>query len=168
MSSFTTSESGAVTVDWVVLTAALVGLGLATMAVVSAGVEDLSDDVQNQMSGYVIKTAFETGSTAFDTSSYDALRTTWYNDQTNIIGLAPRDEAHAIGGYENRINNVRTRIGNGEQTSAYAEIERALAYIDFANDSGYDMTSAYDNVGTLEDVLVEYETAFGCRQMSCT
>ena len=42
--NFAKSESGAVTVDWVVLTAAIVGLGLAVMAVVSAGVEDLSGD----------------------------------------------------------------------------------------------------------------------------
>ena len=38
MMTFAKSESGAVTVDWVVLTAALVGLGLAVMAVVSSGV----------------------------------------------------------------------------------------------------------------------------------
>jgi Flp pilus assembly pilin Flp len=43
--NFATSESGAVTVDWVVLTAALVGLGLAVMAVVSGGVENLSADI---------------------------------------------------------------------------------------------------------------------------
>ncbi len=43
--SFISSESGAVTVDWVVLTAALVGLGLAVMAVVSGGVENLSTDI---------------------------------------------------------------------------------------------------------------------------
>jgi Flp pilus assembly pilin Flp len=43
--SFISSESGAVTVDWVVLTAALVGLGLAVMSVVSGGVENLSNDI---------------------------------------------------------------------------------------------------------------------------
>ncbi|MBY4895042.1 hypothetical protein KUL25_19965 [Rhodobacteraceae bacterium N5(2021)] len=43
--NFAADESGAVTVDWVVLTAALVGLGLAVMAVVSGGVEDLSTEV---------------------------------------------------------------------------------------------------------------------------
>ncbi|MEX3016472.1 hypothetical protein [Gymnodinialimonas hymeniacidonis] len=47
--NFAKSESGAVTVDWVVLTAALVGLGLAVMAVVSAGVENLSDDIGNSL-----------------------------------------------------------------------------------------------------------------------
>jgi len=43
--NFASSESGAVTVDWVVLTAAIVGLGLAVMAVVSGGVENLSNDI---------------------------------------------------------------------------------------------------------------------------
>ncbi len=49
--NFATSESGAVTVDWVVLTAAIVGLGLAVMAVVSGGVEDLSNDISTSLSG---------------------------------------------------------------------------------------------------------------------
>lgn len=43
--NFALDDSGAVTVDWVVLTAALVGLGLAVMAVVSGGVENLSTDI---------------------------------------------------------------------------------------------------------------------------
>jgi Flp pilus assembly pilin Flp len=43
--TFLSDESGAVTVDWVVLTAAIVGLGLAVMSVVSGGVEDLSGDI---------------------------------------------------------------------------------------------------------------------------
>ncbi|QBY01185.1 hypothetical protein E2K80_10990 [Rhodophyticola sp. CCM32] len=45
MTSFWADESGAVTVDWVVLTAALVGLGLAVISVVSGGMEDLSTDI---------------------------------------------------------------------------------------------------------------------------
>jgi len=47
--SFVDSECGAVTVDWVVLTAALVGLGLAVMAVVSGGVEDLSGNISTTL-----------------------------------------------------------------------------------------------------------------------
>ncbi|PWK59419.1 hypothetical protein C7455_108187, partial [Roseicyclus mahoneyensis] len=47
--NFANSESGAVTVDWVVLTAALVGLGLAVMAVVSGGVENLSTDIAQEL-----------------------------------------------------------------------------------------------------------------------
>jgi Flp pilus assembly pilin Flp len=51
--NFAKSESGAVTVDWVVLTAALVGLGLAVMAVVSSGVENLGTDIRNSLASTV-------------------------------------------------------------------------------------------------------------------
>jgi Flp pilus assembly pilin Flp len=47
--SFVSDESGAVTVDWVVLTAAIVGLGLAVISVVSGGIEDLSGDISNSL-----------------------------------------------------------------------------------------------------------------------
>ncbi|UWQ22922.1 Flp family type IVb pilin [Jannaschia sp. W003] len=47
--TFSADESGAVTVDWVVLTAALVGLGLAVMGVVSGGVENLSNNIQGTL-----------------------------------------------------------------------------------------------------------------------
>ena len=47
--NFILAEDGAVTVDWVVLTAALVGLGLAVMAVVSGGVENLSGDIAQEL-----------------------------------------------------------------------------------------------------------------------
>lgn len=57
--NFLSNDSGAVTVDWVVLTAALVGLGLATMSVVSSGVEDVSGDIDSQLGqDHIIRTSF--------------------------------------------------------------------------------------------------------------
>lgn len=58
--TFLNSESGAVTVDWVVLTAAIVGLGLAVMAVVSNGVADLSGDIEAQLTSQTITSSFTT------------------------------------------------------------------------------------------------------------
>jgi Flp pilus assembly pilin Flp len=53
---FKSDESGAVTVDWVVLTAAIVGLGMVVMTTVGGGIEDLGDtvvtDLQGRSSGY--------------------------------------------------------------------------------------------------------------------
>lgn len=46
---FLRSESGAVTVDWVVLTAAAVGLGLATIGVVSNGVESAANETADAL-----------------------------------------------------------------------------------------------------------------------
>ncbi len=56
--NFKNDESGAVTVDWVVLTAAIVGLGIAVLAAVSDGVENLSSDIDTQLSGQSISTSF--------------------------------------------------------------------------------------------------------------
>ncbi|MAN14411.1 hypothetical protein [Alterinioella nitratireducens] len=58
LARFLADDAGAVTVDWVVLTAGLVGLGLATTAVVSAGVEDVSGDTSGVMTDYEIETSF--------------------------------------------------------------------------------------------------------------
>ena len=56
--NFKNDESGAVTVDWVVLTAAIVGLGIAVLAAVSDGVDNLSSDIDTQLSGQAISTTF--------------------------------------------------------------------------------------------------------------
>jgi hypothetical protein len=66
------SEDGAVTVDWVVLTAALVGLGLAVMAVVSGGTEDLSNDIDGQLLAQEITTEFASALTTVDITPLNA------------------------------------------------------------------------------------------------
>ncbi|TCP62274.1 hypothetical protein EV663_102118 [Rhodovulum bhavnagarense] len=47
--NFRDDESGAVTVDWVVLTAAIVGLGLAVLTTVGGGVETLAGKIQTNL-----------------------------------------------------------------------------------------------------------------------
>ncbi|SDY82465.1 hypothetical protein SAMN05444004_103234 [Jannaschia faecimaris] len=55
---FLASESGAVTVDWVVLTAALVGIGMSVLSVVSGGVESLASEIAQFLANIEIKTRF--------------------------------------------------------------------------------------------------------------
>ena len=47
---FSKDESGAVTVDWVVLTAAIVGLGIAVIATVRTGVNALGTKISGALS----------------------------------------------------------------------------------------------------------------------
>jgi Flp pilus assembly pilin Flp len=47
--NFRADEDGAVTVDWVVLTAAIVGLGIAVLTTVSGGAEDLAGDIGDEL-----------------------------------------------------------------------------------------------------------------------
>ena len=52
---FLNDESGAVTVDWVVLTAAIVGLGIAVLASVSGGTKDLAGSISTSLSNASVK-----------------------------------------------------------------------------------------------------------------
>lgn len=49
LKSFLISEAGAVTVDWVVLAAAITGLGMASVAAVRSGTSALADDVETSL-----------------------------------------------------------------------------------------------------------------------
>jgi Flp pilus assembly pilin Flp len=53
---FRNDEDGAVTVDWVVLTAAIVGLGVAVMATVKQGSNDLADRISEGLGEIAIVT----------------------------------------------------------------------------------------------------------------
>lgn len=44
------NQSGAITIDWVVLMAALVGLGVAILSTVQTGVQDISADLSVYLS----------------------------------------------------------------------------------------------------------------------
>lgn len=61
--SFAADESGAVTVDWVVLTAAIVGLGIAVIASVRGGVEDLGTAIATALDASVTPLCDIPGST---------------------------------------------------------------------------------------------------------
>ena len=46
---FSKDESGAVTVDWVVLTAALVGIALVVINTIKVGINEASTDIKNEL-----------------------------------------------------------------------------------------------------------------------
>lgn len=52
--NFSKDEDGAVTVDWVVLTAAVVGLGIAGVSTVNQGIGDLATTIQGSLTGAAI------------------------------------------------------------------------------------------------------------------
>ncbi|MEL6585513.1 MAG: hypothetical protein AAFQ50_02460 [Pseudomonadota bacterium] len=66
-SAFLAAEDGAVTVDWVVLTAALVGLGLAVATVISQGLSDLSNDTSAQLADQNVLMRFASVGNLFNT-----------------------------------------------------------------------------------------------------
>ncbi|WP_376876992.1 hypothetical protein [Albirhodobacter sp. R86504] len=55
---FNAEEEGAVTVDWVVLTAAVVGLGAAALSMVTKGTGKASTSIDAHLSSITIKSTF--------------------------------------------------------------------------------------------------------------
>ena len=56
--AFLEDESGAVTVDWVVLTAAIVGLGIAVMTTVGAGTTAYADKISSHLANRSVTTTY--------------------------------------------------------------------------------------------------------------
>ena len=54
LTNFLRDENGAVTVDWVVLTAAIVGLGIAVLTSVASGTTNLAGDVEHELGDIAI------------------------------------------------------------------------------------------------------------------
>ncbi len=54
--NFHNDESGAVTVDWVVLTAAIVGLGIAVVASISGGITELGGTISSALGDATVNT----------------------------------------------------------------------------------------------------------------
>ena len=57
--NFKNDESGAVTVDWVVLTAAIVGLGVAVLSSITAPVEDIAKSISTELNAVTIDTTMD-------------------------------------------------------------------------------------------------------------
>ena len=55
---FDREEAGAVTVDWVVLTAAIVGLGIAVLTTVGGATDDYGQTIGSHLSSQGIKTTY--------------------------------------------------------------------------------------------------------------
>ena len=88
MTGFWTEQSGAVTVDWTVLTAAIVGLGLTSVAAVRTGTGDLGTDIQGSL-----EDAFVAGNTYLQGSGFDPAGLTWWPGRPENGGA----EAHWYG-----------------------------------------------------------------------
>ena len=56
--TFAKAEDGAVPVDWVVLTAAIVGLGIAILTTVGGATDDYADEIGDHLSSLGIKTTY--------------------------------------------------------------------------------------------------------------
>ena len=103
---FRASESGAVTVDWVVLTSAIVGIAMAVIILISGGVREASNNI---LGGINTNWSFNFG--VKNAESYFDFGIAAYPDDQHEAWLSARLEvdADAPNGYEYDPNFTATR-----------------------------------------------------------
>ncbi|PIV73282.1 MAG: hypothetical protein COW55_13605 [Rhodobacteraceae bacterium CG17_big_fil_post_rev_8_21_14_2_50_65_11] len=118
---FLRCESGAITVDWVVLTAATAGMALAATAVIEDGIATLASNLDAELRSQQISDAF----VVFQSSHFDAL----YD-----AGTITEDAAEALFMVANEMTNAEILSGLEDGLLAYndgtltdAEVARLVA-----------------------------------------
>lgn len=122
---FLRNESGAVTVDWVVLTAAVVALALTSAVVVSSGAEELADDISSSLSGaHVAGVGAEDDAPMWGYDwAYD-----WGDDTTTHahwreVYLPPLTDAQLLGEFETMISEGHEGLGASMDMAYFTLVE---------------------------------------------
>ena len=163
MNDFLQDETGAVTVDWVVLTAALVGLGLAVVIVVRTGVGTQSQAIDDQLeSDSIIKTSFSalgatTQLSASDVSSLQDAANGWSNEKLQEEYTAANDDvasgfdawksgvddgSYTLDGdnYVDASDGNRVIVSESDYNASLLSHETASVYADEARQRGVTLT----------------------------
>lgn len=138
---FLQSENGAVTVDWVVLTAAIVGLGLAVMAVVTGGVADLSGDTEATLA------SIEPDS-MYDWVGGDLMTNSGWGD----LGIfSPRQSAS---GAESYAQSVLDSNG-GDYQAAYDQLYQQALDMTYADGESVDDFGAFEALAASNGATID-------------
>ena len=140
---FFAEESGAVTVDWVVLTAGIVGIGLSTMALVSAGVEDLSGDVRTQTASIDPGTMYDWATGAMANSGWGNLAI--YSDDQTAQGA----EEYAAWVLEEH---------NGDWQAAYDQLYQQAMNMTYSGGESIDDFGAFEALAAANGITLETGT----------
>lgn len=151
MKHFITEETGAVTVDWVVLTAALVGLGLATMSVVSGGVENVSGDTARQLALLDVQQSPFTSLQGFTIDGFthaidDGLTESTYADYSG--------DSYTDTEVETFLADLHTQLSAGSAATNDVHVDQYAGAYAAAQDRGIDV-SGYTDPSEFSDIYHE-------------
>ena len=152
---FLQSESGAVTVDWVVLTAALVGLGLAVMAVVSGGAENLSEDTAVELA------SIEPGTLYDSWNNLGPLTNSGWGD----LGIfSPRQSAAGAESYAAAVLNYN----GGDYQAAYDQLYQQALDMTYADGESIDDFGAFEAMAAANGASIQTGSNMNYAEMHAT
>lgn len=140
--SFLKSENGAVTVDWVVLTAAIVGLALAVMGVVSGGVESLSQDTAVELAAMDAD-----GNGIYDWTTQAMANSGW----GDLSIFSPRQSAS---GAESYAAGVLASNG-GDYQAAYDQLYQQVLDMTYADGESIDDFGAFEALAAANNAVID-------------
>lgn len=140
--TFLRAEAGAVTVDWVVLTAAITGLGLASAAAVRSGTGALGDQIESSLTSAEVVTIGELGHTGasagpvtFDWVNRDMPQTYFDEMRVQLQGLP---EASLAAMYQGFVTEFEFMTATGDLSWGRTTLDQYMAPIYAAMvDNGY-------------------------------
>lgn len=142
-SQFKNNESGAVTVGWVVLTAAIVGIAIAVIGLISGGVETASDGINDELEiagglgdwfdgpvygsdsdfspwGHLYEESYNQGMSTANNGDLEALYVAAYNDA--LLNPDPVT-IDTLAGFEAAMVDKGVEIPNGNSTASKMQID---------------------------------------------
>ncbi|MEM6609194.1 MAG: hypothetical protein AAF689_11475 [Pseudomonadota bacterium] len=148
--TFIESENGAITVDWVVLTAAMVGLGLAVMSVVSNGTESLSTDTADELASIDGNSIFDWTDTAMVNSGWGSLGI-----------FSPRQSASGAESYAAAILSAN----GGDYQAAYDQLYQQALDMTYADGESVDDFGAFEALAAANGAEIDTGNNMNYAQM---
>ncbi len=128
---FLKDQSGAVTVDWTVLAAAIVGLGISAVSAVRTGVIDLGDDIEAALSSTTVASLGMLGGNGWSYSPlYAGITMDWMTGDSGLIAQISAwnyTSTQLQSAYDSYANAARSYISSGNASFAGLMVDHMYA-----------------------------------------
>lgn len=163
VSKFLVSDDGAITVDWVVLTAATVGLGLGSAVIVRGGVGALGTDVSNALSAASVTALGELGAGGTDVASYLFHSYSYVNSPSYLASqratFAQYSDERLVSDWLSYTAMVETFLSRDDTGNAGTMLDHSYLLLEAMQNRGLDGSD--DRASDLNDLLDAYDAATG-------
>ncbi len=141
---FLLDETGAVTVDWTVLAAAVVGLGVSTVGAVRTGVVSLSGDINGSLSSASVASLLTLGSggaliVAEEGGMSFPIASTDEDFATMLTQLEPKTEDELARLYNLTFSRAQSFTASGDLSRGAIYLDQAAAVHQTMTGRGYDI-----------------------------
>lgn len=154
---FLVSDSGAVTVDWTVLAAAIVGLGVATVGAVRSGVVNLGGDVEASLTSASVVSLGQLGGTGWSYSPlYPGLTMDWMNGPGGFIAQITNfnwTPEQLQANYDGYATSAQNYINSGNSNFAGLYVDHMYAVQQIMTSQGLTLSPTSPSVESLHTAV---------------